>query len=97
LCVSLKHPDAFWPTSLAILAWQGSPEHIGNQSRAVNFLLNISGTHFNRKLDSPVGHDTSIKGWPWVENTHSWVEPTALALIDSGLLDMENIREQLRQ
>ena len=24
---------------------------------------------------------TSIQGWPWVANTHSWVEPTALSLI----------------
>ena len=81
VCISLKHPDAFWPTSLAILAWQGSTGHIDSQSRAVNFLLNTSGRHFERKPDSPAAHDTSIKGWPWIENTHSWVEPTALALI----------------
>ncbi len=29
----------------------------------------------------PIGHDPSIRGWPWVENTHSWVEPTALSLL----------------
>ena len=81
VCISLKHPDAFWPTSLAILAWHGSTEHTDIQSRAVNFLLNTSGRHWERKPDSPVAHDTSIKGWPWIENTHSWVEPTALALI----------------
>jgi len=81
VCISLKHSDAFWPTSLAILAWQGSTEYIDSQSRAVNFLLNTSGRHSDRKPDSPAGHDTSIKGWSWIENTHSWVEPTALALI----------------
>ena len=81
VCISVKHPDAFWPTSIAILAWHGSSGHIGSQSRAVNFLLNTSGTHFERKPDSPVAHDPSIRGWSWIENTHSWVEPTALALI----------------
>jgi len=89
VCISLKHPDAFWPTSLAILAWQGSTDHIGSQSRAVNFLLNTSGKHYNRKPDSPAGHDPSIKGWPWTENTHSWVEPTALALIALRTLGYE--------
>ena len=79
--ISQKHPEAFWPTSLAILAWHGSTKHTGNQSRAVNLLLHTSGRHWKRKPDSPLGHDTSIKGWPWIENTHSWVEPTALALI----------------
>jgi hypothetical protein len=79
--ISLKHLDAFWPTSLAILAWHGSTDHINNQTRAVNFLLNTSGRHWERRPDSPVANDTSLKGWPWIENTYSWVEPTALALI----------------
>ena len=81
VCISQKHRDAFWPTSLAILAWHGSTNHIENQNRAVDFLLHISGRHWERKPDCPVVSDTSIKGWPWVENTYSWVEPTALALI----------------
>ena len=81
VCISQKFPDAFWPTSLAILSWHGSTEHAGSQSRAVNFLLNTFGRNWQRKPDSPVAHDTSIKGWPWIENTHSWVEPTGLALI----------------
>jgi hypothetical protein len=89
VCISLKHPDAFWPTPLAILAWQGSTRDIDSQSKAVNFLLSTSGKHFERKPDSPVGHDTSIKGWPWIENTHSWVEPTALALIALRTLGYE--------
>lgn len=44
-------------------------------------MLETTGTHEPREADSPVGHDTSIRGWPWVTNTHSWVEPTAIALL----------------
>ena len=81
VCISRKHPDAFWPTSISILAWNGSTNHVDNQKRAVDFLLHTSGRHWKRKLDSPGVHDTSLKGWPWVENTYSWVEPTALSVI----------------
>ena len=35
VCISLKYPDVFWPTSLAILAWHGSTDQIENQTRAV--------------------------------------------------------------
>lgn len=72
---------AFWPTSLAILAWQDSPEHYLNQMRAVEFLLGNTGEHYTRRKDSPVAHDTAIRGWPWILKTHSWVEPTCIALL----------------
>ena len=81
VCISPKHPDAFWPTSLAILAWHGSTQYADSQKRAIDFLLHTSGIHWEKKPDSPFAHDTSIKGWPWIENTYSWVEPTALSLI----------------
>ena len=42
VCISPEHPDAYWPTSLAILAWQASADYKKEQSRAVNFLLNFS-------------------------------------------------------
>jgi len=81
VCISQKYPDVFWPTSLAILAWHGSTQYADSQKRAIDFLLHISGMPWEKKPDSPFAHDTSIKGWPWIENTYSWVEPTALALI----------------
>jgi hypothetical protein len=28
-----------------------------------------------------IGHDSSLAGWPWVAGTHSWLEPTALAIL----------------
>ena len=43
--------------------------------------MKTTGNHFKRHADSPAGHDTAIRGWPWTEGTHSWVEPTSLAMI----------------
>jgi hypothetical protein len=79
--LSLDHPGSIWPTSLAVLAWHGHAEFSQSQSRALAFLLKTTGSHFRRSADSPAGHDTDIRGWPWTEETHSWVEPTALAMI----------------
>lgn len=71
----------FWSTPLAILAWQKAAEFGQFQSRSTSFLLKTTGNHFKRLPDSPTGHDTAIRGWPWTEGTHSWVEPTSLAMI----------------
>jgi len=72
---------AFWPTSLAVLAWHGSNQHRESQNRAIRFLLDVSGSHWKNMHDSPIQHDTSLRGWSWTEGTHSWIEPTALAII----------------
>jgi hypothetical protein len=81
VCISPEHPEAFWPTPLAILAWNGSPAHREALSRAVRFLQDTTGIHFEKDPKAPVTHDTSIRGWPWIAKTHSMVEPTALSLI----------------
>ena len=81
VCLLPEHPDAYWPTPLAVLAWQGSAAHLEQQSRAIEFLLNTTGLHWQRKPGAPAAHDTNIQGWYWTENTFSWVEPTALSLI----------------
>jgi hypothetical protein len=31
-----------------------------------------------------MGHNGMLVGWPWVSGTHSWVEPTSLALLAMG-------------
>ena len=81
VCISPDHPEAAWPTSLAVFAWHQSPEHRENQARAADFLMSTSGRHWPRTADSPSAHDTNIKGWPWIADTHSWAEPTALAMM----------------
>lgn len=94
--VSPDCPQAFWPTPLAVIAWHGSPTHREPQSRALKFLLTTTGKHFERKDESMYGHDSAIKGWPWIEDTHSWVEPSSMVLLAlelTGNGDHERARE----
>jgi hypothetical protein len=47
--------------------------------RAVAWMLQTRGEALPRT--SELGHDTTLVGWPWVEDTHSWVEPTAMGVL----------------
>jgi hypothetical protein len=99
ICVRKDSPESYWPTPLAMLAWQDSQAHQSAQQRAARFLLQTTGLHFPRASDSPSAHDTLLKGWPWVDGTHSWVEPTALcimALRGAGYGNHERVREAVR-
>jgi hypothetical protein len=99
LSVSPNHPQAIWPTPLAILAWHASPSHRESQSRALEFLLATGGKHWKKGekgADAFVGHDPFLRGWPWIEGTHSWVEPTAVVLMAldlTGYGDQERARQ----
>lgn len=79
--ISSDHPDGYWPTPLAIFAWHGWSTGQELQQRAVEFLLQNTGVHGPKPPGDVIGHDTAIRGWPWIANTHSWVEPTALSLL----------------
>jgi hypothetical protein len=79
--ISLDHLDAFWPTSLAVLAWQGLPGYSQYQGRAIQFLLETTGRHWKKSVSDPMAHTPALKGWPWIHETHSWVEPTAISII----------------
>jgi hypothetical protein len=75
------HPESYWPTALAVLAWKKVTGFERQVELALQFLLTTTGRHWPKQKDAPVSHDTSIKGWPWIENTHSWIEPTALSIL----------------
>ncbi|MEX2137647.1 MAG: hypothetical protein WD894_00170 [Pirellulales bacterium] len=47
--------------------------------RGVQWLLDTKGGTLARQPS--MGHDSMLVGWPWVAGTHSWVEPTALAVL----------------
>jgi hypothetical protein len=85
--LSEKHPEAFWPTAPCVLAFSGDSKYKEAHERAINFLLSVTGLHSQNKIGGPVGHDLTIQGWPWIDQTHSWVEPTSIAvraLTESG-------------
>jgi hypothetical protein len=94
-----------WATAIAVLAWRavgkaGQPEAEPYEQpirRAVDWILSIEGQATPR--DPELGHDTTLVGWPWVEGTHSWIEPTAycvLALKATGHGEHPRVREAVR-
>ncbi|MGD0216621.1 MAG: prenyltransferase/squalene oxidase repeat-containing protein [Desulfobaccales bacterium] len=81
VCISPHHPAVYWPTPLAILAWSQSPPHQDSLARAVDFLLEHSGMSLQEQALSADASDPTLRGWPWVADTYSWVDPTALGMI----------------
>jgi hypothetical protein len=82
-----------WPTGLAICAWHAvgqvaSADFREPIDRAVEFLLKFQG-QTSKRVGDTVGHDTELIGWPWVDGTHSWLEPTAFSVLGLKQLGME--------
>jgi hypothetical protein len=81
------------------LAWHGFAAYRESRTRAMQFLLSTTGVHFAKDSKNPLGHDSTIKGWPWIAGTHSWVEPTALSImaIDTcGFGNHDRVHEAVR-
>jgi hypothetical protein len=90
--------EVFWPTAITVLAWHGASQYNESKNRALHFLLKTTGTHFPADPKRVVAHDTSIKGWPWVGATHSFVDPTAMTLLAldiTGQSDNPRFREAI--
>jgi len=88
-----------WGTAYAVLLWTALGTHQAQRKRAVEWLLGLSGTTLPIEKRGVAGHDTSIRGWPWVANTHAWLEPTALAVLAlrrEGLAGHERTSEGVR-
>ena len=68
------------------VALEGPGDPRAGVPRAARWLLGIKGRATPRSDDPEhiVGHDTTLVGWPWVADTHSWLEPTALAVLALG-------------
>jgi hypothetical protein len=73
--------QSLWVTPLAILALGRDTAYKVQRDRAAEFLLTISGEHSPRTVDSLVSHDTALRGWPWIDKTHSWIDPTSFAIL----------------
>lgn len=76
-----QRPEATWPTAVAALAWSPDPAFAAQTRAAAAWLQTHSGSHWPKQANSITGHDPSIKGWAWIDDTHSWVEPTAQAML----------------
>ena len=100
-------PTPHWPTGLAVLAWQAVAASMDDVSdrvrwqpqieRAVQWILATKGKPLYGLAE--LGHDTTLVAWPWVEGTHSWIEPTALcvmALKATGHSNHPRTREAVR-
>jgi hypothetical protein len=93
------HPETYWPTSLALLAWKKARGFEREVKSATRFLLSSTGKHWPKQGNDAIEHDTSIRGWPWIENTHSWIEPTSLAVLalkSCGYGGHERVQEAVR-
>lgn len=81
LGVTVALPEPGWATPFALLLWAAVGGFETERSAALGWLLGREGKTDRRSENDPLGHDPTIVGWPWVADTHSWVEPTALALL----------------
>ncbi len=72
-----------WPTPLAVLAWQATGGELnrfaGQIEKGNHWSLSIYGER--GEPSELFGHQMTLSAWPWVEGTHSWVEPTALQVL----------------
>ena len=96
-----RHTTSGWATPHAMLLWGALDGFDDNRRKARDWLLSIGGKPVREDAaDRPaLGHDASLIGWSWVGGTHSWLEPTAtavLALIAAGSRDHPRVREGLR-
>jgi hypothetical protein len=74
-------PQPRWTTALGVLVWSATGAADAARRKAVEWLLSRQGNTWTPEVAEPFGHDPRIAGWPWVEGTHSWLEPTALAVL----------------
>lgn len=77
-------PGTGWPTAYALLLWTLVDGHAAARRRAVDWLLEERGQPVREPdggRSAIVGHDPTLIGWPWIDGTHSWLEPTAVAIV----------------
>ena len=94
-------PEAAWPTALVFLTRQALGHSPDDLVAVRDRLLTLRGRVL--KADPEVSDmtdiDTGLLGWPWAEDTFSWVEPTSWAVLGlrrAGQGRHPRVREGLR-
>ena len=112
LLVALQRPDGSlgvsadpampgWATPYALVLWTALDGYEAPRRRAAAWLLGQVG-ETSTEPPGPrrvIGHDASLRGWSWASGTHSWLEPSAMAvwaLRREGLGDHPRVVEGLR-
>lgn len=85
-----SHPEAAWATSYACLLWQGVDAARPAHDAAISWLLSSKGAITSRVPEGILKQDPTLLGWPWIDETASWVEPTSLALLALGRSEKRN-------
>ncbi|HMB07088.1 MAG TPA: hypothetical protein VKP69_25565 [Isosphaeraceae bacterium] len=82
LGLSGRQPEPGWTTPYGILLWRALGDYETRRRRAVEWLLRQKGKAYPWSDPERIaGHNTMLVGWPWVAETHSWLEPTAMAIL----------------
>jgi hypothetical protein len=84
--IETSQPTPGWGTAWSVIAWHAGERGRMSEARfgaaierALSWIHQVQGS-ITEHVDV-LGHDTTIKGWPWVQGTHAWVEPTAMSLL----------------
>jgi hypothetical protein len=67
--------------ALAAILWFARPGLASDAARRALLAALVSTKGIQVKAVDPGGQDNSLQGWPWIDATFSWVEPTAWGLL----------------
>lgn len=88
-----------WTTALAVLAWKAAKLD-GAEARIDRALgWAESQAPWTAPRNEVFGHDSSLEGWSWAADTHSWLEPTAFfvrAFHEAGRAQRPRAQEGVR-
>lgn len=97
--------ESTWHTAWAVLALGKTGEAVDVSKRGAEWLLNVKTFPFTeesqKSLKQKLMIDVSLRGWPWLPEEASWIEPTAITLlalesIDSTLSTSARLKEAVR-
>jgi hypothetical protein len=97
LGISLSQASPRWPTAYGVLLWENLAPHSSSAKRGIKWLLQEKGRQGEET--NLISHNPKLQGWPWLSDTHSWLEPTALSVLvlrRAGLEDHPRVIEGIQ-